>query len=308
MPNNSSAITSTISQFTSEFIVDEQEEEVSSPVPESIAEPYGGIPQDFRQDTVFILDIEADAKQPGTLTGEQCPISDIMNNSYDYLCSQYPYWRRILSDDYMRNTKLDDTNNINSTAKSSTQLVLLHIDDHAWASVVHYLTASKFLQSPQIYTKLCLDSGDSTSQLPASQIRLLRQKLPITEEARKDWHDNRKIDAWRRALLAKFAQNDDLQRALILTGWAKLVDKNGQPQHLLMWVRAVLRGEQQTVKDQIIPPPTALKVKDEKNVEEVNALILWFLHNINTNKINYRYFVLLKVYLVKTSNTCYLRY
>ncbi|CAO0792911.1 unnamed protein product [Mucor circinelloides] len=272
MTNNSSAISSTISQFTSEFIVDDQEEEVSSPVPQSIAEPYGGIPQDYREDTVFVLDIEADAKQPGTLTGEQCPISDIMNNSYDYLSSQYPYWRRILSDDYMRNTALDNTTIATPPAKS-TQLVLLHIDDHAWASVVHYLTASKFLQSPQIYTKLCLDSCDATSQLPASQIRILRQKLPITEEARKDWHDNRKIDAWRRALLAKFAQNDDLQRALILTGWAKLVDKNGQPQHLLMWVRAVLRGEQQTVKDQAITTPTALKVKDDKHLEEALRVI-----------------------------------
>lgn len=282
MTNNSSAISSTISQFTSEFIVDDQEEEVSSPVPQSIAEPYGGIPQDYREDTVFVLDIEADAKQPGTLTGEQCPISDIMNNSYDYLSSQYPYWRRILSDDYMRNTALDNTTIATPPAKS-TQLVLLHIDDHAWASVVHYLTASKFLQSPQIYTKLCLDSCDATSQLPASQIRILRQKLPITEEARKDWHDNRKIDAWRRALLAKFAQNDDLQRALILTGWAKLVDKNGQPQHLLMWVRAVLRGEQQTVKDQAITTPTALKVKDDKHLEEVKLNTrLIFAREMNT--------------------------
>ncbi|CEP16867.1 hypothetical protein [Parasitella parasitica] len=156
-----------------------------------------------------------------------------MNNTCDYLCSQYAYWRCILSDDYMRNTKLGGTSTTSPT-KSTAQLVLLHIDDHAWTSVVYYSTASKFVKSPHIYDKLHLDSGDSISQQPASRIILPRQKSPIFEEARKDWHDNRKIDAWRGAFLAKFAQKDDLQRALILTGWAKLVDKHGEPQHLLM--------------------------------------------------------------------------
>jgi predicted NAD-dependent protein-ADP-ribosyltransferase YbiA (DUF1768 family) len=267
MSNKSTGATSTstiTSPFTNEFIIDDQDE-VSSPIPNFVAEPFGGIAQDFREDTVFILDIEADNKQPGTLTGEQCPMSDIISNSYEYLCTQYPHWRRILSDEYMRNTKLD--NDTNTITKGTAQLVLLHIDDHAWASVIHYLTASKFLQTPDIYNKFCLDSGDPTGQLPASHVKQLCQKLHITKEAEKDWQENRKLDAWRRALLAKFAQNEDLQRALILTGWAKLVDKYARPQYLLMWVRAVLRGDQQQEQPKKSP---LLKAKEDKNVEEVN--------------------------------------
>ncbi len=185
---------------------------------------------DFRQDTIFVLDIEAETKQPGTLTGEQCPVSDIVNNSYDYLSTQYPHWRRLLSDEYMRNTKLNDVplnKKLKGEPKTSAQLVLLHIDDHAWASIVHYLTACKFSTQPDIYNSFCLDSGNPTSQWTAAQIKHhATMKLHLSKEAEKDWYDNKKIETWRRALLAKFAQNEDLKRALILTGWAKLVDKH----------------------------------------------------------------------------------
>ncbi|RCH80095.1 hypothetical protein CU098_006629, partial [Rhizopus stolonifer] len=241
----------------------DDQDELHSPVPDAVAEPYGGISQDYRQDTVFVLTIDADNKQPGTLTGEQCPMTDIMSNSYELLCSQYPHWRRMLSDEYMRNTKLDN----DTTTKTTAQLVLLHIDDHAWASVIHYLTGTKFFHQPDIYTKFCLDSGDPTSQLPAAHVKFLGQKLPITKEHERDWHSNRKVDAWRRALLAKFAQNEDLQRALILTGWAKLVDKQGVPQHLLMWVRTVLRGDHQSsTKETNIE---TIPLKQDKNVLRV---------------------------------------
>lgn len=258
MTNNSSPKPLTITELASELLVDDQDD-LNSPVPESVSEPYGGITQDFRQDTVFVLDTEAESKQPGTLTGEKCPMSDITQNSYEYLYSQYPYWRRLLSDEYMRNTKLDDQQ---ASPKSTAQMVLLHIDDHAWASIVHYLTATKFIHTPDIYTKLCLDSGNPFSQLPASHIKLLSQKLPISKEEEQEWREKRKVDAWRRALLAKFAQNEDLQRALILTGWAKLVNKHGTPQHLLMWVRTVLRGDQQQKS-------TADTKKEDKSLQEV---------------------------------------
>ncbi|KAI8389336.1 hypothetical protein BD560DRAFT_76804 [Blakeslea trispora] len=190
----------------------------------------------------------------------------------------------MLADDYMRNTKLDK-----DTPKTTAQLVLLHIDDHAWASVIHYLTGTKFLHQPDTYTKFCLDSGDPISQWTAVQVRLLSQKLPITKEHERDWYDQRKVDAWRRALLAKFAQNEDLQRALILTGWAKLVDKNGMPQHLLMWVRTVLRGDHQHQEEQegkreeegVTEESKQIgeimssiaKSKDDKNIEEVLRVI-----------------------------------
>ncbi|KAI8355093.1 hypothetical protein EDC96DRAFT_265958 [Choanephora cucurbitarum] len=202
----------------------------------------------------------------------------------------------MLADEYMRNTKLDKE----PTTKTTAQLVLLHIDDHAWASVIHYLTGTKFLLQPDTYTKFCLDSGDPISQWTAAQVKLLSQKLPITKEHERDWHEQRKVDAWRRALLAKFAQNEDLQRALILTGWAKLVDRNGIPQHLLMWVRTVLRGDHQqqqqeeaqqeeeillergkrkreeegvTEESKQTIMSSITKSKDDKNIEEVLRVI-----------------------------------
>lgn len=272
--------TSSSSQFTHDFIIDDQDE-VHSPEPVYTSEGFGGIEQDFRHDTKFILDIDAASEQPGTLTGEECPLSDLVNNSYDYLSTQYPHWRRLLSDEYMRNTKLNDTNTTTTTtnkkqktAKTTAQLVMLHIDEHAWASIVHYLTACKFITQPDIYNSLYLDSANPISQLPAAEIKLLdRAKAHLlTKEQEKDWYDNRRVEAWRRALLAKFAQNDDLQRALILTGWAKLVDKHGRVQNLLMWVRTVLRGDPKETHDVI--PKSVVKedntlVNNNKNVDEV---------------------------------------
>jgi predicted NAD-dependent protein-ADP-ribosyltransferase YbiA (DUF1768 family) len=273
--------TSSSSQFTHDFIIDDQDE-VYSPEPVYTSEGFGGIEQDFRQDTKFILDIDAESEQPGTLTGEECPLSDLVNNSYDYLSTQYPHWRRLLSDEYMRNTKLNDTTKKQKMAKPTAQLVMLHIDEHAWASIIHYLTACKFITQPDIYNSLYLDSGNPTSQLPAAEIKLLdRSKAHLlTKEQEKDWYENRRVEAWRRALLAKFAQNDDLQRALILTGWAKLVDTNGRVQNLLMWVRTVLRGDPKETND-VIPKSVVAKeentlVHNSKNVDEVRPFFLYF--------------------------------
>lgn len=214
-------------------------------------------------------------------------VSDIVNNSYDYLSTQYPHWRRILSDEYMRNTKLDTNveplvKKIKGEPKTSAQLVMLHIDDHPWASIVHYLTACKFSSQPEVYNSFALDSAHQASQWTAAQIKHhATMKLHLTKEAEKDWYENRKVETWRRALLAKFAQNEDLKRALILTGWAKLVDKHARVQHLLMWVRTVLRGDQKEVlsTNTNIIPAISNNVKKEdtnttssnpKNIDEVS--------------------------------------
>lgn len=291
-PSTTTASGPSTNQFANEFIVDD---EAYSPEPTYTTEGFGGIEPDYRDDTIFVLDIESSAKPPGSLTGEQCPLTDIENNSYSFLSTQYPHWRRILSDDYMRNTKLlDDDNDTTTTtspsykklktdhpkepSKTSAQLVMLHIDDHAWASIVHYLTACKFTSQPQVYMSLCLDSGHETSQWTAAQVKhYAANKLHLNKDLEKDWQENRKVETWRRALLAKFAQNEDLKRALILTGWAKLVDKHGRVQHLLMWVRTVLRGDQ---KEVLTTPNTdvAIQKKDDvnanhnnpKNVDEVS--------------------------------------
>lgn len=253
--------------YADEFIVDE-DEIAHSPKPDFTAEnikSFGGIKQDYRPDTTFIIDYSADSKQPGTLTGEICPASDITNNSYGFLASQYPHWRRMLSDDFMRDIPLSNT----ESSLNFARLVMLHIDDHAWASIVHYMTASKFIHSTDIYKQLYLESGDKLSYSSASHLKLVRQKWYISAEEAEDWQ-GRKVDTWRRALLAKFAQNEDLQKALILTGWARLVSKAGKELHLLMWVRTVLRGDQQTNQTDIKEPG------EEKGITEVFRI----MHNL----------------------------
>ncbi|KAI8078364.1 hypothetical protein BDF21DRAFT_43305 [Thamnidium elegans] len=181
----------------------------------------------------------------------------------------------MLSDEYMRDTKLDHTTTTTHEKLKTAQLVMLHIDDHAWASIVHYLTACKFISQNEFYHALSLDSGNGTSRLTAAEVKqLARSKSDLlSKEQEKDWYENRKVEAWRRALLAKFAQNEDLQRALILTGWAKLVDKQGRVQHLLMWVRAVLRGDQKETTSDVIPKSVVKEDTNPKSVDEVLRVI-----------------------------------
>jgi predicted NAD-dependent protein-ADP-ribosyltransferase YbiA (DUF1768 family) len=270
------------------------EEQTQEKHENTLEKVFSLVNEDYRHDTQFIISLSVDDKPPGTLTGEECPASDLASNSYEYLATQYPHWRRMLSDEYMRNTHLGD---ISKEIVNPAQLVLLHIDDHAWASIDHYMVASKFIHSPDVYKQFCLDSGDSKSRLTAAEVKKLGLTLPITDEANLDW-ENRKSDTLRRGLLAKFAQNQDLQRALVLTGWAKLVSQTGNVLELLMWVRAVLRGEQQQESGDSSSKQD--KVDTDKNMDEVK----WKKKEKKKSKHTYitivfRFFAFLKEYLVK---------
>ncbi|KAG0173702.1 hypothetical protein DFQ30_007153 [Apophysomyces sp. BC1015] len=270
-------------QSGSDFIVDHDEPD-STATPPSSPEPdfdfdtevadsskQQEFEQDYRHDTTFLLDISAEASQPGLLKGEYCPSSDVMNNSYSYLRTNFPHWRRMLSHDYMRNTDTSD-NGSPITEVNPAQLVLLHIDDHAWASVDHYIQASKFALLPEVYAKFTLDSGNPLGRSPAADARRFGRKAELGDDQIKAWQAQRP-QTLKRALLAKFAQNEDLGRALVATGWAKLVTRGRtgtiKTQHALMWVRKVLRGEQE---NQLRKSATDKPVED-KHVDEVFRLI-----------------------------------
>src|SRR2546423_1590026 len=67
------------------------------------------------------------------------------------------------------------------------QLVLLHIDDHAWASVEHYMQASKFSHRQDIYMKFPLDSGDPLGRSPAANARRVGRKTAPGQDHGKAW-------------------------------------------------------------------------------------------------------------------------
>ncbi|KAF7730721.1 Transcriptional regulatory protein sin3 [Apophysomyces ossiformis] len=260
----------------------------SSPEPDYTLEvaskdqPGGeGFGEDYRHDTTFLLDITAEPSQPGLIKGEQCPTDDMAGNSYAYLRANFPHWRRMLAHDYMRNTDADHENRrIGITTApeiiNPAQLVLLHIDDHAWASVDHYMQASKFVHRPDIYIKFTLDSNDPLASSPARQARRFGRTIVLEEEHIKAW-EMRKPQALKRALLAKFAQNADLGRALVATGWAKLVTRGRtgtiKPQYALMWVRTVLRGEQVNQIKKSITLEGESNYQDNKHMDEIFRLI-----------------------------------
>ncbi|KAL0089999.1 hypothetical protein J3Q64DRAFT_1393529 [Phycomyces blakesleeanus] len=262
--------------------------------------------QDYWDSTVFYLDIHAEAKPPGSLADEQYLTADLTNpinnhnnnnhnnntdslitnnnnnssnnvnnvsndnnininininnndNLYGYLRTNFPHWRRILSHDYMRNTDLHDPISPNLSANPA-QLVLIHLDDHAWASVQHYLQASRVQHIPDLYHRFTLDSNDPLGRATAAEV----------VEFIKSQHSLEPIpaEALRRALLAKFVQNEDLARALVATGGAKLVSRSHDNaivvEDALMWVRTVLRREHENTLKVL----TSQKIGESKQEE-----------------------------------------
>ncbi|KAI7865094.1 hypothetical protein BDF14DRAFT_1102697 [Spinellus fusiger] len=207
--------------------------------------------EDHWNGCTFCLDITAEAKRPGKLPGEHCTT----NEDYQFLYTQFPHWRRLLSHDYMRNTDLHDP--ISPAAPANpAQLVLLHLDDHAWASVQHYFEASRVKHLPDLYRRFTLDSNDPLGYSPAAQ----GVEFNKTQETRQV-----PGEALRRALLAKFVQNEDLGKALVATGGAKLVSQCAdgvRTEETLMWVRTVLRREEENVS-QAYDPHTAKDKQQE---------------------------------------------
>jgi ribA/ribD-fused uncharacterized protein len=154
---------------------------------------------------------------PGTKAGEKCPQSDLA--CYTLLFRNYPHWRHMLSNDYGSH---------------------LELDGHTFASVEHYICANKFKHAPDIYNRFCLDLGDTiVGGASPAQIKKWSHSLPITQEELDDW-DRRKKKAMKRALLAKFAQNEELQQVLLLTKNATLLSPCSTKLESLMWVRTIL--------------------------------------------------------------------
>ena len=88
----------------------------------------------------------------------------------------------------------------------------IEIDGQRWATTEHYFQAQKFHDAK---TQKRIQEANS----PSLAARLGRRLSPL----RKDW-ESIKVGVMRRALYAKFTQHPKLQRRLLETGDAKLVE------------------------------------------------------------------------------------
>jgi ribA/ribD-fused uncharacterized protein len=88
------------------------------------------------------------------------------------------------------------------------------LDDKEWPTVEHYFQAAKFQANPEYQEKI------RRAASPASAKKLgTTQTVPI----RSDW-DTYRLEVMRKALEAKFSQNEELSEKLLETGTRKLVE------------------------------------------------------------------------------------
>lgn len=124
------------------------------------------------------------------------------------------------------------------------------LDGLSWQSVEHFFQGSKFsLVDPAYYRGFSLDSGSALGRGDGAAAKGAggRRGRPMTPAQIADW-EGRKRGVMRRALEAKFRQNEG-HRAILLATWpAKLThrplrSRHTQVEHPLMEVRLLLRGE-----------------------------------------------------------------
>jgi predicted NAD-dependent protein-ADP-ribosyltransferase YbiA (DUF1768 family) len=120
------------------------------------------------------------------------------------------------------------------------------IDGHRWASVEHYVQASKFKKGfPDFFLQFSLDTPTELSKDPdlaANVADLKKAKFkeyrPKNVKVDVDYNLGRDLEERTKALDAKFTQNADLQQLLKLTKNALLKEylrrKPAEPDVLLM--------------------------------------------------------------------------
>lgn len=151
---------------------------------------------------------------PGKGLRETIPKNKIVNFVQ---LSKIPEWRRKLSDKWV-----------------GSQMT---IDNHKWATVSHYMLASRFKKGyPDFYLQFSLDNGETElAKDPKLALKVVEDKpkkyFPKGVKQDVDFELGREEEERLTALRAKFFQNEDLKQLLLLTNRAKLsMFRRGQPE------------------------------------------------------------------------------
>ena len=153
----------------------------------------------YDDDIIFRFSSNSYTAYPGNGSGEKMPKKKMAE--YKSL-SKIKDWRK----------KID-----HSYSKSHFTL-----DGRKWASVEHYYNAAKFKKGhPDLYFSFSLDSDSDLSKKVSLAIEKGGKKNGTNIDP--DFYSNRNLEEKKKAIEAKFTQNEELKRLLIMTNPAKLV-------------------------------------------------------------------------------------
>ena len=148
----------------------------------------------FDEDIVFQYYDKSSSKPiPGKGPGEKIPLSAIKDFSE---LKTYTNWRKQLSDLYEKEFELDEKK---------------------WSTVEHFMMANKYKNNKNVYNNLSLTSESDESK------DIIKMKEYIKDLDKDENYDKKYEDLKKRAIKAKFSQNEDLKNMLIQTKKAKLV-------------------------------------------------------------------------------------
>jgi predicted NAD-dependent protein-ADP-ribosyltransferase YbiA (DUF1768 family) len=193
----------------------------------------GAINHDAKVRLVF-YNKSADGVAPGKGSYEKMPTGNYAEYAELFL-KKNREWRKKLDDYWPTEFKLDGLR---------------------WYSVEHYYQASKFRKThPEFYKSFSLDGNPDISQ-DVDMARIAGSKTGVYKETQlrpsnikvdSDFYGGRYREEREKAVYAKFTQNEDLKKILLLTKDAKLVKyvpkREMETDHILMKVRKMLRTE-----------------------------------------------------------------
>jgi ribA/ribD-fused uncharacterized protein len=165
----------------------------------------------YTEGAVFMFHSRSADARPGAGVDER---SDLPAETFAVL-ARYPNWRRRLSNFAPSNFTLDGLR---------------------WPTVEHCFQASKFVEvAPDYYRLFSLDSASELCRSDGAAAKRAggRHGRPMSEAERTEW-ESRKRGVMRRALQAKYTQNDEDRAILIATWPAKLTHKPLRSRHTVV--------------------------------------------------------------------------